>query len=204
MAGTKAVYIAFLLFMLAFNALIFIVPYLASQGSAAAGALYAAFSPTCHQLTSRSECLFISKQSGSMYIGDCMESDLLSYTRTTIVDYGDRIGYKLPVCARDVGIYLSMLLGLLLLPFLQRIESDEWPNKWILVAACIPIGIDGTTQLFGLRESSNTLRIITGVIVGIVLPFFILPILNSVYYSVKEKLASMGKGKPKQEKSRKK
>ena len=98
------------------------------------------------------------------------------------------------VCARDVAIYLAMLLGALALPFVRRIESDLWPNKWLLVAACVPIAIDGFTQLFGLRESSNFLREITGAIVGFALPFYIVPMLNSLWEIVEEKLQ---KGKKK-------
>ena len=30
----------------------------------------------------------------------------------------------------------------------------------------IPGGIDGTTQMFGTRESTNTLRVITGLLLG--------------------------------------
>jgi hypothetical protein len=69
-----------------------------------------------------------------------------------------------------------MLIGLLALPFIGKIDSEDWPSRWILVAAAVPIAIDGTTQLFGLRESDNTLRIITGAIIGVVLPFYLLQI----------------------------
>lgn len=188
MKGSKLPYIAFLALLLLFNGLIFLVPYLASQGDPIADSLYAAFSPSCHQMISRSLCLFVSSTGGAYSIGDCMPEGAASTARDNVVYHADKTGYKLPVCARDVAIYLAMLLGLILLPFIMKIESEDWPNKWILAAAAVPIAIDGFTQLLGMRESTNLLRIITGAIIGIVLPFYLLPILNTLYAVVKEQI----------------
>jgi uncharacterized membrane protein len=195
MAGSKVPYALLLALLLLLNAAIFYVPYAASKGDGSAPLMYAAFAPTCHQLTSRSNCLIASKIDGSYSFGDCLPSDELSYTHATAVDYGDRIGYKLPVCSRDVAIYLAMLLGALVLPFVMKIEGENWPNKWLLVAACVPIAIDGGTQLVGLRESSNLIREITGVIVGFALPFYIVPMLNSLWGIVEERMAEGRKKK---------
>ncbi|MFA6907712.1 MAG: DUF2085 domain-containing protein [Candidatus Micrarchaeia archaeon] len=192
MAGSKLPYLLFVALMLLLNGAVFYVPYAASRGDAGAPFMYAAFAPTCHQLTSRSDCLLVSKIDGSYSFGDCMKSDVLSYSRANAVENGAQTGYKLPVCSRDVAIYLAMLVGALALPFVRRVESEEWPNKWLLVAACIPIAIDGFTQLFGLRESSNSLRMATGAIVGVVLPFYIVPMLNSLWGIAEEKI---GRGK---------
>lgn len=200
MASSKLPYFLFLLAMLILNGAIFLIPYLASQGDPNAPAYYAAFAPTCHQLTSRSQCIFVSGADGSHSFGDCTASDALSLSRDNEVQYDGKTGYKLPVCARDVAIYAAMLIGLLALPFIRRMESEEWPNKWLLVAACIPIGIDGGTQALGLRESSNLLRVITGAIVGVVLPFYLLPLLNTLYLGAREKLF----GKKKEQKGKKK
>lgn len=193
MGGSRLPYILFFLALFLFNLSIFLTPYLASQGYPEAEGLYAAFGPTCHQLASRSLCLFVSKADGGYSIGDCLKSDELLLTRENVFDYPGRTGYKLPVCSRDVAIYLAMLLGLIILPFIRKIETEAWPNKWLLVAAAVPTAIDGTTQLFGLRESSNFLRLITGAIIGIVLPFYILPILNSLYSFIREKLGKKKK-----------
>jgi len=194
MVGSKLPYALFLAFLILLNVAVFYVPYAASQGDANAPLMYAAFGPTCHQLTSRSNCLFVS-QDGKYSFGDCMQSDVLSYTHADRVDAGGSVGYKLPVCSRDVAIYLAMLAGALVLPFVRRVESDSWPNKWLLVAVCVPIAIDGFTQLFGLRESSNLLREVTGVIVGFALPFYIVPMLNSLYGLLLEKTGEGKKAK---------
>ena len=188
MGGSKIPYVFFFAALFLFDFFILLTPYLAVQGNPAADGLYAAYSLTCHQLTSRSLCLFVSKSTGSYSIGDCFPSSELQSTKQNIVNYPDKTGYKMPVCSRDVAIYFAMLLGLIILPFLQKIETEDWPNKWILLAAAIPTAIDGTTQLFGWRESTNLLRLLTGFVIGIVLPFYILPILNSLYVFIKEKI----------------
>ncbi len=193
MAGSKIPYLFLLVALILFNGLILLTPLVASQDAGVGNLLYIAFAPTCHQLTSRSLCLFKSGGNGQLSIGDCMQSDVLSLTRANTVVRGDETGYKFPVCARDMGIYLAMLLGMLILPFIWKIEGEEWPNKWILVAAAVPIGIDGTTQLFGFRESSNFLREITGFIIGIVLPFYLVPMLNSLYFFLLQKKEEWGK-----------
>ncbi|MCX8195063.1 MAG: DUF2085 domain-containing protein [Candidatus Micrarchaeota archaeon] len=173
----------FLLFFALFllNTLIFLAPYLASIGDGeSAGTLYFIFGPTCHQLASRSLCLFKSKADGSYFLGDCLPSPAFSPSKEEAFDYPDKTGYKFPVCARDTAIYFFMLIGLAALPFFQKIESDRWPDNLILIAAAIPIGVDGGGQLLGLWESTNLSRIITGAIIGTVLPFYILAILNSL------------------------
>jgi uncharacterized membrane protein len=43
----------------------------------------------------------------------------------------------------------------------------------------MPLAIDGLTQLAGLRESTNSLRIATGVIAGLAFGFWILSAVQS-------------------------
>ncbi len=69
----------------------------------------------------------------------------------------------LPVCARDVGIYLGAVAGFATIlakkrhPLLSKIKLP--------LHATIPIALDGVTQtILLLRESNNTLRLITGFI----------------------------------------
>jgi len=103
----------------------------------------------------------------------------LSYSHENVVLLEDgSYAYKLPVCARDVAIYLAMLLGGAILPFVRKVQSTQMPNKWLLAIALVPMAIDGTAQLVGLYESTNMLRLITGSIAGFALPFYIIPMLN--------------------------
>ncbi len=74
-------------------------------------------------------------------------------------------GHQLPVCARCTGIYFGALAG----SFFAREKS---PSPLFLVAALIPMALDGGTQLF-LRESTNVLRLVTGVIAGFATIFYV-------------------------------
>lgn len=70
----------------------------------------------------------------------------------------------------------------------KKLNDFKTPNKWYLIMALIPMGIDGTTQLIGLRESFNELRLITGLIAGFVGVFYILPVFLSIADELLKKL----------------
>ncbi len=130
----------------------------------------------CHQMTSRSYCYFPQSKS----IEDCSISNEFNPSKESIVEKEGKTGYKFPVCARDVGFYLFAFLGGIVLFFLNKYKSDEMPSPIWLIIAIIPMGLDGGTQLIGLRESTNIIRLITGSIAGIALPFYIVPMLNKL------------------------
>ena len=73
-------------------------------------------------------------------------------------------GTPMPVCARCTGIYIGMIAGLAAFALFRRIE--ERVLRMCLYMAALPIAIDGITQAAGLRESTNTLRMVTGFIVA--------------------------------------
>ena len=84
----------------------------------------------------------------------------------------DLFGVPMPICARCVGIYAGLLAGLAvfwLLPLLR-----EKVMRPIAFAAVTPLALDGLTQLTGLRESTNPLRIATGVVAGLAFGLWIL------------------------------
>jgi uncharacterized membrane protein len=81
-------------------------------------------------------------------------------------------GAPMPICARCVGIYGGMLIGILAfwaVPLLR-----ERVMRGVAFAAAAPLALDGLTQLTGLRESTNELRIATGVIAGLAFGLWIL------------------------------
>ena len=151
--------------VLAFNILIWITPVLAIYGSQFSAPLYSFFSLFCHQMFERSLCL-----STGFNLGNC--------------DLDSAFTYQFPVCSRDTAFYFTMLIGGAVYYFQGKKNELRTPSLYILVLFVLPLAIDGTTQLFGLRESTNVLRILTGGLAGLIIPFFLIPISNRLVYSV--------------------
>ena len=74
-------------------------------------------------------------------------------------------GTTMPICARCVGIYVGVLVGLAAFGLVRFLS--ERAMRVTLFAAVMPLAIDGLTQLMGLRESTNELRMATGLIAGL-------------------------------------
>lgn len=81
-------------------------------------------------------------------------------------------GVPMPLCARCAAIYFGILLGLTAFAFMRRLR--ERVMRVIAFAAVTPLALDGLTQLAGLRESTNELRMATGVIAGLAFGLWIL------------------------------
>ncbi|HEX9092588.1 MAG TPA: DUF2085 domain-containing protein [Coriobacteriia bacterium] len=92
-------------------------------------------------------------------------------------------GYQLPVCARDTGIYVGFVLSLLVMALLDRgRRRSELPHPGLLALGVLFVGImgwDGVTSYAGLRQTTNDLRLITGLLTGYALPLVVVPMLNS-------------------------
>jgi len=180
---------AYMLLMLAFNAVIWIEPLLEMAQSPISGPLYVGLGFTCHQLDSRSLCIW--PQGGERgFVGDCTPQDgkfragkneivtAASPVDTGASGSGLQYGYKIPVCSRDISIYGGMLLGgllwLALIPRL-KLKPSDWPHPVWLVLALVPLAVDGFTQLFGWQESTNAIRLWTGLLAGVAMAFYALP-----------------------------
>jgi len=83
----------------------------------------------------------------------------------------------MPICARCTAIYVGLIAGILLFPFLPRLQ--EIKARWVLAIAGLPMFIDGITQLAMLRESTNPLRIETGLLAGAAFAFWALSAVES-------------------------
>ena len=70
-------------------------------------------------------------------------------------------GLEKYLCARCLGILLGGLLGILLFRVLYQIPPI---GAFLLL---IPMLIDGFSQAFGWRDSTNQLRLITGFLFGL-------------------------------------
>ena len=87
-------------------------------------------------------------------------------------------GHQFPVCARCTGFYTGLAVFLIWNYFI-KINLDV--NTLIIsIILMIPVVIDGFTQYFGSRESTNTLRFITGFIGGIGLIIFLKIVIRGI------------------------
>ena len=85
-------------------------------------------------------------------------------------------GHQLGMCARNFSIYASMFVGSLIFVLsTKRIPGIPW---WLWILMILPMAIDGTTQMFGLRESTWELRVLTGTLFGLGNVWFALPLIQ--------------------------
>lgn len=184
MESIKAVYLVYLTFFLILTGSVLAVPFLAFGNDMSAA--YAAFSVTCHQKLSRSLCVL--SDGNGYWIADCtpQEGTFVASPddRNKIeVSYDNVTGFKMPVCARDIGLYAAMLIGGLAYPLARRLD-DEIPPSIFLIIALVPIGLDGGIQIISemgilpfVYESTNAVRLLTGAIAGLAAAFYAIPIL---------------------------
>jgi len=111
-----------------------------------------------------------------------MENDAvikdLSFPWNVVYSVGDRLchqrserslyinGNEMPFCTRCTAIWLGLAIGLGWMVF-YTIELTE-KFVYAILLALLPIGVDGVGQLFGLWESTNILRFLTGLPAGII------------------------------------
>ena len=110
----------------------------------------------------------------------------------------EQMGYKMALCQRDIGIYLSILIGGLIYGIVRRRGPVKPLPFWLfLIIGLGPIALDGFSQLFSqmfvglglesltnlfpLRESSPLLRSLTGVIMGLSVVWLIYPRLDDQF-----------------------
>lgn len=83
--------------------------------------------------------------------------------------------HPLAVCSRCTGIYAGFLLGVIAYPIVRSLRSTVTPErKWLFIAA-VPLAIDFSLEFFGIWHNTHASRFFTGVLLGIVVVFFVLP-----------------------------
>lgn len=91
-------------------------------------------------------------------------------------------GETLSVCARDTGIYIGIFSSLTYLHFSKRNKKITIPTikvSLFLLLLMVPMMIDGLGSYLQLFESDNIKRLVSGTSFGLVLPYFLYPLLSS-------------------------
>ncbi len=115
-----------------------------------------------------------------------------------------QMGYKMPLCERDMSIYLAMFVG--------GIIYTVWLRRWLrpvplwlyILLGVAPIGIDGFSQMLGYppfnlwtpRETVPAFRVLTGTLFGLMNVWLAFPYLEmsmrDTCRAIEQKLAQAG------------
>jgi uncharacterized membrane protein len=140
-----------------------------------ANEIYAAYQLVCHQWAFRSFFLF---GPALTYAPDTL-GQLLGHHEMYAFIGSPELGYKIAFCERDLAIYLSVLVtGLAYGRLRGRIPELGVIGYGLLIA---PMALDGFTQLFGWRESSPELRVVTGALFGLASVWLVYPRIDALF-----------------------
>lgn len=99
-------------------------------------------------------------------------------------------GEQLAVCQRDIAIFGAALLALGAGATVPRLRRATPAPLRLALLATLPLAVDGLTQLAGLRESTATVRVITGVVFVVGWAWFAMPRLEGGFRDVADVIRS--------------
>ncbi len=84
-------------------------------------------------------------------------------------------GQKFAVCARCTGIYSGFVAGVIMYPLVRSLRRIDAPDrKWLFLAA-LPLALDFILSFLEVWENTHTSRLLTGMILGAVAVFYVIP-----------------------------
>lgn len=153
-----------------FVALPLVAPLLMATGHPdLAAPIYAAYHYVCHQWAFRSYFLF---GEAATYPPDVLGNLVGAYEMYGVIG-SPELGYKVAFCERDLAIYLTVLISGLVYARLRRRLGGLGLLAYALLI--LPMALDGFSQLFGWRESTPELRVLTGALFGLASVWLIYP-----------------------------
>lgn len=200
MTPKRIVFCIYVSLLIILNLAIFSAPFIAISGDLnTASKIYNAMQPLCHQWIYRSACIFTNNE-GQLSLSQCIDREehnaeirtvytssskeydgtavysksQIGLNRADIVLYNGNIGYKFPVCLRDIGFYLAMLLVVLIWKFIGFEKNYKFHILFIVLCA-IPMGVDGFLQIiFQSYEAEPLFRFSTGFASGFLASIYII------------------------------
>jgi uncharacterized membrane protein len=79
---------------------------------------------------------------------------------------------SLAVCSRCLGIYLGVFLGLILYPIIRGSRQVRVPEPKVFFSFSVPLALDAAANVLRLWQSPNAVRLATGLLWGVLLPFY--------------------------------
>jgi uncharacterized membrane protein len=159
-----------------FVGLPFLAPVLLALGfDGPANEIYAAYQLVCHQWAFRSFFLF----GPELTYGPDTLGQMVGHQEMYAFIGSPELGYKVAFCERDAAIYLTVLgAGLAYGRLRGRLPELGVIGYGLLI---LPMALDGFTQLFGWRESSPELRVLTGALFGLASVWLIYPRIDTLF-----------------------
>jgi len=95
-------------------------------------------------------------------------------------------GEQMAFCHRMAALHgFFFFFGMAYIPVRRRLKSLP---TWLAIAYCLPLAVDGTTQLFGWRESTWELRVATGAFFALAAVWYMFPHLELLMPLVRRSL----------------
>jgi len=85
-------------------------------------------------------------------------------------------GLPLAACTRCSAIYCAFLLGLVVYPFVKPLGTPHVPSRTTLILAIAPMLLDVVLAASGIHASDALSRLLTGALLGVMLPFVVMPV----------------------------
>jgi uncharacterized membrane protein len=101
----------------------------------------------------------------------------------------------MPVCCRCSGIYTGFFISIFILFLMHRKRQSGMPPLYIIIISCffiVSTFADGLFSYFGIYETNNIIRMVTGYLSGSGIAVVIFPIFIFQYYRVSEKIKIFG------------
>jgi uncharacterized membrane protein len=156
---------------------VFLAGALVAPALAALDWTAAAYHVTCHRWAFRSFFLFAPPAQPPVTDHDLAQLTDMGVDPFSCVGAPD-VGWKMALCERDLAIYVGLLA--------VGVAYARWcqlpPTGFAAYAVAIaPMAVDGFTQLFGWRESTWELRVVTGLLFGLASAWLVLPRLDRAF-----------------------
>ena len=150
-----------------------------------ANIIYTLYRPACHQRPTRSYFIGGPQAYYSPEELAAAGVDVGPFSR----DIGNEtLGWKVAFCERDVAIYGSIFVTGLVYGLIRR-RLGNWRMRFrYFLIFLVPMGIDGTLQLFSFYESTWVMRTITGVFFGVGAVLFAYPYAEEGFADVRKSI----------------
>jgi uncharacterized membrane protein len=147
--------------------------------------IYTLYRPACHQRPERS--YFLGGPQAVYTVEELAAAGVDTDPLARAIG-NESLGWKVAFCERDVATYGVLFIGGLAYGLVRKRVRNWRLPFWAFLVFLVPMGIDGSLQLFGLHESNWVLRSITGGLFGLGAVLFAYPYLEEGFRDVRRSI----------------